>query len=71
MTVGKIQVKLLGETCELSPPASVVLTVVPMEGFYGGTVCVLIDVPEETALPYEERVWESERCTSRPQALYS
>ncbi len=34
-------------------PASVVLTGVPMEGIYGGTVCVLIDVPEETALPYE------------------
>ena len=25
-----------------------------MEGAYGGTVCVLIDVPEETALPYEQ-----------------
>ena len=34
-------------------PASVVLTDVPMEGIYGGTVCVLIDVSEETALPYE------------------
>jgi hypothetical protein len=40
-----------GEDQEL--PASVVLTDVPMEGVYGGTVCVLIDVPEETALPYE------------------
>lgn len=40
-----------GEDQEL--PASVVLTDVPMESFYGGTVCVLIDVPEETALPYE------------------
>ena len=40
-----------GEDQEL--PASVVLTDVPMEGIYGGTVCVLIDVPEETALPYE------------------
>ena len=40
-----------GEDQEL--PASVVLTDVPMEGVYGGTVCVTIDVPEETALPYE------------------
>ena len=40
-----------GEDQEL--PASVVLTDVPMEGIYGGTVCVLIDMPEETALPYE------------------
>lgn len=40
-----------GEDQEL--PASVVLTDVPMEGIYGGTLCVLIDVPEETALPYE------------------
>jgi len=40
-----------GEDQEL--PASVVLTDVPMEGVYGGTVCVLVDMPEETALPYE------------------
>jgi hypothetical protein len=40
-----------GEDQEL--PASVVLTDVPMEGVYGGTICVLIDMPEETALPYE------------------
>lgn len=40
-----------GEDQEL--PASVVLTDVPMEGVYGGTVCILIDMPEETALPYE------------------
>ena len=40
-----------GEDQEL--PARVVLTNVPMEGIYGGTVCVLIDMPEETALPYE------------------
>lgn len=24
-----------------------------MEGIYGGTICVLIDMPEVTALPYE------------------
>ena len=35
-------------------PASVIFADVPMEGAYGGTVCVLIDVPEETALPYEQ-----------------
>jgi hypothetical protein len=23
------------------------------QNVYGGTVCILIDVPEETALPYE------------------
>jgi hypothetical protein len=40
-----------GEDQEL--PASVALTDVPMEGIYGGTVCVLIDMPEATALPYE------------------
>jgi hypothetical protein len=40
-----------GEDQEL--PSSVVLTDVPMEGIEGETVCVLIDVPEETALPYE------------------
>ena len=40
-----------GEDQEL--PASVVLTDVPMEGVYGGTICVLIDMPEEIALPYE------------------
>jgi hypothetical protein len=40
-----------GEDQEL--PASVVLTDVPMEGVYGGTVCVIVDMPEETALPYE------------------
>jgi hypothetical protein len=33
--------------------SSVELTDVPMEGIHGGTVCVLIDVPEEAALPYE------------------
>jgi len=33
--------------------SSVELTDVPMEGIHGGTVCVLIDVPEETALAYE------------------
>jgi hypothetical protein len=43
-----------GEDQEM--PASVVLTDVPMEGVYGGTVCVIIDVPEETALPYESRL---------------
>jgi hypothetical protein len=32
-------------------PASVVLTDVPMEGVYAGTVCVIIDMLEETALP--------------------
>jgi hypothetical protein len=47
-----------GEDQEM--PASVVLTDVPMEGAYGGTVCVLIDVPEETALPYE-RLQEGKR----------
>ena len=40
-----------GEDQEM--PASVELTDVPMEGVYGGTVCVIIDMPEETALPYE------------------
>jgi len=40
-----------GEDQEM--PASVVLTDVPMEGAYGGTVCVVIDAPEEAVLPYE------------------
>lgn len=40
-----------GEDQEM--PASVILTDVPMEGAYGGTVCVVIDVPEEAVLPYE------------------
>lgn len=43
-----------GEDQEL--PASVVLTDVPMEGVHGGTVCVAIDMPEETALPYESQL---------------
>ena len=34
-------------------PASVILTDVPMEGAYGGTVCVLSDAPEQTSLAYE------------------
>jgi hypothetical protein len=34
-------------------PGSVLLSNVPMEGAHGGTVCIVIDVPEETALPYE------------------
>lgn len=40
-----------GEDQEM--PASVILTDVPMEGAYGGTVCVVIEVPEEAVLPYE------------------
>ena len=40
-----------GEDQEMPP--SVILTDVPMEGAYGGTVCVVIDVPEEAVLPYE------------------
>jgi hypothetical protein len=34
-------------------PKSVSLTDVPMEGIYGGTVCVMVDVPEDAVLPYE------------------
>jgi hypothetical protein len=33
-------------------PGSVELTDVPLEGVHGGTVCVVIDVPEDTVLPY-------------------
>lgn len=34
-------------------PSSVLFTDVPMEGIHGGTVCIVIDVPEETVLPYD------------------
>jgi hypothetical protein len=34
-------------------PESVAFTDVPMKGIHGGTMCVLIDVPKEAALPYE------------------
>jgi hypothetical protein len=41
-----------GEDQEM--PAAVTLTDVPMQGVYGGTVCVVVDVPEALALVYEE-----------------
>jgi len=34
-------------------PASVVFTDVPMRGVYGGTTCIVIQVPEDAVLPFE------------------
>lgn len=34
-------------------PANVVLTDVPMRDEYGGTMCIVIEVPEDAVLPYE------------------
>lgn len=34
-------------------PSSVAFTDVPMRGAYGGTVCIVIEVPQDAVLPYE------------------
>lgn len=51
-------------------PASVPLTDVPMERTYGGSICVIVEVPEDDAIPYEcTRADEDFRRFNLPAAV--
>lgn len=47
-------------------PASVAFTDVPMRGTYGGTTCIVIEVPEDAVLPYESLEREGYRQFAVP-----
>ena len=45
------------------------MTDVPMERQYGGSICVIVEVPEDTALPYESTSDEDYRRFNLPAEI--